>query len=210
MALEQQWQPGRLERMEGMAGFVQKGANIVVNAYSIHEDERLLSKGQRLAVGTGRFAFAILQVEQLRINHRLVVAAEVRIDVPEDVCGALDKGLDVCKRLEGRPPAWVDRRVPRSELIELHLAASPIMDAHDGRQDRLFHCLVESRAVLRRVVESVLFLVDVVAIVVETGILSGLLTEVVHTVEDAGDHVALLDIRLGANLECTLAKAAIA
>ena len=60
-----------------MTGFVQQGANIVVDADGVHEDERLLSKRESLAVRARRLSLAVLEVEELRVDHRLVVTTEV-------------------------------------------------------------------------------------------------------------------------------------
>ena len=78
------------------------------------------------------------------------------------------------------------------------------MDALDSRQHGFLNRLVEPYAVLRRVREPVLLLVGEVAEVVESGVACRLLAQVVHLVEDAGDLVALLDVRPGAQLERAL------
>src|SRR3979409_938382 len=98
----------------------------------------------------------------------------------------------------GPPSEGVACAVPRSQAVDLHLLATSIIDALDGREYRFLHRLMEARAVVRRVGESILLLVRVVAGVVEARVLCGLLAKVVHAVEDARDHVALLDIWLGA------------
>ncbi len=56
---------------------------------------------------------------------------------------------------------------------------------------------MESHAVGWGVVEAVLLAMDVVAVVVEARILRHLLAQVVHLVEQSGQRVAVLDVRLG-------------
>src|ERR1700730_16115477 len=98
--------------MESVAGFVQQRPHVVVNADRVHEDQWLFPEVEGLAVGPRRLALAVLKVEQFRIHHRLVVPAEVGIDMPEDAGGAINESLNVGEWLEGRPSERVDKRVP--------------------------------------------------------------------------------------------------
>ena len=141
---------------------MQQSSHIVIHAHRIHEDERLLSERQGLAVRARCFAFAILQVEQLLIDHDLVVVAESGVDLAEHTCRAIDERVHVRERLEGRSAKRVNRGVPRPELVDLHCAPPPIHDPLDRREDGPLDRLVEPHAVLGRVGEPVLLLFVVV------------------------------------------------
>src|SRR5476651_1674429 len=101
MALEQNRQSRSLERMEGVARLVQEGPNIVIDAHRVHEDQRLLSERQGLAVSARGLAFAIVQIEQLGVHHRLVVLAELGVDLAEHAGSAANERLHVLEGLEG-------------------------------------------------------------------------------------------------------------
>src|SRR2546422_4697388 len=66
--------------------------------------------------------------------------------------------------------------------------------------DRGQHCrldrFVKSKTVVGRVVKSIFLAMRVVAEVVESRVRRDPLTQVVHAVEEAGQRVALLDVRL--------------
>src|SRR5450759_1943538 len=68
---------------------------------------------------------------------------------------------------------------------------------------------MKTQAVVRRVVETVLFEMYVIAEVCEAGVSADLLAQVVHPVEDVRQHRALLDVRLGAQPESALAHGAV-
>src|SRR6266550_7642439 len=167
MALEEQRQAGGLEGMKGVARLMQERANVVVNADRVHKDQRLLSEIERLAVGAGCLALAVLQVEQLCFDHRFVIATKYRIDVPEDVRGTIHERIHIREWFQGGSPERVDRGIPGPKAIELHLAPPPSLDPLDRRQYRFLHRLMESQAVIGRVRESVLLLVRVVPKVVK-------------------------------------------
>ena len=114
MALEEKGQPRCLDRVEGVARLVQETSQVVVDADGVQEDQRKLAKVECRAVPARRLAFAIFEVKQIRVDHGLVIAAEVGIDVPEHVGGASNEGVDVVKWLECRPSLWVDRSIPRA------------------------------------------------------------------------------------------------
>ena len=69
---------------------MQQGSHIPVDANGVHEDERHLSEGERLAVAAWSLAFAVVQVEQPSLRHAAVVGPEVRIDIRENVAGAIN------------------------------------------------------------------------------------------------------------------------
>src|SRR6267378_1440310 len=148
--------------MKGVSRLVQERANVVVNTDRVHKDQWLLSEIERLAVGAGRLALAILQIKQLCFDHGFVIATKYRIDVPEYVRGTIHERIHVGERFQGGSSERVDRCIPGPKAIELHLTPPPSLDPLDRRQDRFLHRLVESQAVIGRIRKSVLLLVRVV------------------------------------------------
>src|SRR5258708_32599190 len=100
MTLEQEWKSRGLDGVERMAGLVQQRAQVSIHAHGVHEDQRQLPEGESLAVAAGSFALAIVEVEQVVVVHRLVVAAKVRVDVGENRPAAFDESADVVARVE--------------------------------------------------------------------------------------------------------------
>ncbi len=188
MALKQKGKRGGLEGMEGVARLMKEGAHVAVHSDRIHEDEGQLSEGEGLAVTTRRLALAVVQVEQLRLGDPAVVAAELRFDMCKYVAGSIDQGRDVREGLQWRAAA---------QGVQSHMPAPPPHQPLDRRQHRRFNGLVKTQAVVRRVVETILIEVRKVAIVCEAGVSGDLLSQVVHAVEDAREHPATLDVRLG-------------
>src|SRR6266851_10240508 len=117
MTLEQEWKPRGLDGVERMPGLVQKGAQVCVHAHGVHEDQRQLSEGKSLAVAAGCFALAIVEVEQVVVVHRLVVAAKVGIDMGENRPATLDESADIIERLERGPAHRIGRHVPRTQYV---------------------------------------------------------------------------------------------
>ncbi len=77
-------QAGALEDMESMPALVQQGLDVVVHADGIGKDERALGNGKIGAVGAGRLALAVIQVQQVLAAHDLEIFAQLRIDGVED------------------------------------------------------------------------------------------------------------------------------
>src|SRR5260370_40716616 len=96
-----------LGRVKGWAGVVQKGTHVSVDADGVHEDQGQLPNRQGHAVTAGSLALAIVQVEEARVVHGLVVAAEVRVDVGENRSRGIDQASDVVERLERRTAGWI-------------------------------------------------------------------------------------------------------
>ena len=119
--------------MESVAGLVQQGAHVVVDAYGIHEDERHLAERERLAVAARSLALAVVQVEQIGVRHAAVVAAELRVDVGEHVTGSIDECRDVFERLQRRAPPGIGGYIPWPHGVEAHLTLPPPHEALHGR-----------------------------------------------------------------------------
>src|SRR6202158_4348976 len=102
MSLEEKRQPGGFERMEGVARLMEQRAQVVVHSHGVHEDERHLSERKGLAVPPGSLAFAVVQVEEIRVRHAAVVGLEIGIDMCEHITRAIDERLNVIEWLEGR------------------------------------------------------------------------------------------------------------
>jgi len=143
--------------MECVACLVQKRAHVLVDTHRIHEDERHLPERERLAVTARSLALAVVQVEQVCLRHAAVVTAELGVDMGEDIGGSADKRRDVCERLQRSATLGVRRYVPRPERVDAHLSPSPPQDALHGRHHRGLDRLVKAQAVVRRVVETILF-----------------------------------------------------
>ena len=195
--------------MKCVAGLVQESAHVVVDPHGVHEDQRLFAERQGLAETAGRLALAVVQVEKPGVVHRFEVIVEVGVDVGENAGGAIDVRAHVLERLEGRPPGRVHSQVPRTQRLDAHPPAPSFVDAVDRRKHRLFNRDVKSHAVLWRVVEAVLIAMREVAKVGEACVRGDLLPEVIHTIEDAREHVTLLDEGLRAKLESALAYLAV-
>src|SRR6266851_10378175 len=124
MTLEQEWKPRGLDGVERMARLVQQRAQVFIHAHGVHENERQLSEGKSLAVAARSFALAIVEVEQVVVVHRLVVAAKVGVDVGEDRPAALDESAYVVERFERGPAQGIGRHVPRTQCVEAHSPAT--------------------------------------------------------------------------------------
>src|SRR6266852_4433687 len=98
---------------------------------------------------------------------------------------------------------------PRPELLQPHPTPSLFVDSLDRRQHSLFDRHVKPQAVLGCVIETVLLAMRKVAEIGEAGVPGDFLPQVVHAVEEAGQHVALVDVRLCTQLECPLAHVAL-
>src|SRR5258708_9673814 len=103
MTLEQEWKPRGLDGVERMARLVQKRAQVSIHAHGVHEDQRQLPESEGLAIAAGSFPFAIVEVEQVVVVHRLVVAAKVGVDVRETRSAALDESTAVVPWFELGP-----------------------------------------------------------------------------------------------------------
>ncbi len=57
----------RGQRVKGVAGFVQDRLHVALHADGVHENERQTRFGQGGLIAAGRFAFAIVQIQQLQI-----------------------------------------------------------------------------------------------------------------------------------------------
>ncbi len=88
MALEHKRQLGGLENMKTMPRFVEQRPHVLVDADRVHEDQRQLADGKRVAVTARCLAFAVVEIEQAGIRHLLEIAAEVGLDVREHVARA--------------------------------------------------------------------------------------------------------------------------
>ena len=87
--------------MKGVARLMQERANVIVNTDCVHEDQRLLSEIERLAVSAGRLALAVLQVKQVCFEGALARRE------PWGVWGGelfVNGKVIAQKRRRGRPP----------------------------------------------------------------------------------------------------------
>ena len=77
---------------------MQQGPHVALQADRIHEDEGPLLDGERRAVATGRFALAVVQVQQALASHCLKVVGQLWIDPVKDGRAGVFQSLYVGKR----------------------------------------------------------------------------------------------------------------
>ena len=110
-----------------MAGFVQDGLHVPLQADGVHEDERHPRLGERGLVAARRLAFAIGQVEQAQVLHPLETRRQVTVEALENLLRARDHLVHLLERAQRRPVQRVHRQVPGAQRLdaELPLAARP-------------------------------------------------------------------------------------
>ena len=112
MALENKRQVGGLENVEAVPRLVEQRPHVLVDADGVHEDQGHLARRQRVAITAGRFALAVVEVEQPSVRHLLEVPVEVRLDVVEDGARPGDEITGVPVRLEWGTPLRIHPQVP--------------------------------------------------------------------------------------------------
>ena len=167
----------RGQRVKGMAGFVQDGLHVALQADGVHEDERHPRFGQRGLVAARRFAFAVGQVEQTQVLHPLESGRQVAVEALENLLRARDHLVHLLERAQRRPVQRVHRQVPGPQRLHAKLPLALGLQLAQHGHDLLLHGLVELLAVVRRVIEPAQLAEGVIAVVGETGILRDLLAQ---------------------------------
>ena len=88
VAISEQILVARGQRVKGMAGFVQDGFHVPLQADGIHEDERHPRLGERGLVAARRFALAVGQVEQPQVLHPLKTGCQLTVEMLENLLRA--------------------------------------------------------------------------------------------------------------------------
>ena len=112
--------------------------------------------GNSVQIAAGRFAFAIVQIEQLFAAHDRVILAQLRIDMLEDLLGFFHQVVDVRERLQSGivQRIAIEIAVPRAQPIYTQPLLRPRINASGGRHDDFLDRSVERFAIGGRVIKA--------------------------------------------------------
>jgi hypothetical protein len=185
------------QRVEGVAGFVEDGFDVTLDADRVHENEREAGFGESCLVTTGGFAFAVGEVEEFKIVHLPETRGEVGVEFVENRLCALHQSFNFFERTERRLVFRIDGEIPRTKFSQTEILFASIVEAMQERHDVLLDSVVEFEAVVGRVVEAAAMFEFVIAIVREPGVFRDFLAESEHLVEDVFEFVFVLKTPLG-------------
>jgi len=197
------------EGVEGVAGFVEHGFDVVLLADGVHEDEGEAGFGKGGLVAAGGFAFAVVEVEEVEVAQGLEAAGEGAVEVVEDVLGAVDHLVHVEEGAEGGAAEGIDGEVPGAEGGELELGAAVGVEGAEGGDDVEFDGVVELEAIVGGVVEAAAGAEGVGEVVGEAGVGGDGGAEVEELVEGGFDGFDFLEAALGDELPGFLAEGAV-
>src|SRR5215218_6106909 len=193
-----------------MSRLVHEGVDVVGNADSVHEDERLAAEAQLRAIAPRRLPLPALEVQQTLLGHQGELFAELRVDAAEDGGRAIDERRDVLERAQGLDPLELDTEVPRPNAVEAEPLAAILELSRYRGHDRALDGLVKARAVRRRIIEPMLRLERVLLIVREPGVARNLRTRHEHLVEQRRQLIVVREVGLVADPPGALAHLPVA
>ncbi len=194
--------------VEGVAGLVDHGLDVAVQAGGVHEDEGHTDAVAHVLVAAGRFALSAVEIEVVAALDADAAAVaqlaehrgEARVELLEGGVGLVHQVDAAVEGAERCSAVRVDGEVPWSERVDAQrlgaLGVESLVEGHDRALDRV----VEREAVLGRVVEAVHAGEGVPDVVVVAGVAGELVA--------LGDHLVVEAVELLAVLQAALADGA--
>ena len=178
----------RGQGVKGVAGFVQDGFDVALNADGVHENERQARFGQSGLIAARGLAFAIVQIEQTQIAHQSEFRGQFGIELGKNFprCWKSDCSMRSKGRRAGRFSGSTARSHGRNARQAKLLAPLGLQFAQN-RHDFLGDGFMEFPAILRRVIKAPARAEGVLEIIGETGVGGDLLAQLQELLENLLD-----------------------
>ena len=148
------WKIDTFKHVKCVTAFMQKSLHVIMQTNRVHENEGAFSVIETCAVTAGRFAFAVIEIEQSFALHDRVVAAKLRIDAVEDGRHLFNQHLYIVERFQRRTPQRINVGVPRAQRRNPKPRPALLVNTGRRRNHHLFDSTVKVQTVVRGIVKA--------------------------------------------------------